>query len=69
MVADQLDYVVGVDTHLAEHVPASCVDSGHDDEASRRLYEFDSSEHVHYVSSLNTIHAFLTRWAFDLPAD
>jgi hypothetical protein len=32
------------------------------------LYEFDSSEHVHYVSSMNTIHDFLTRWAFDLPA-
>lgn len=31
------------------------------------LYEFESSEHVHYVSSLNTIHEFLTRWAFDLP--
>ena len=31
------------------------------------LYEFASSEHVHYVSSLKTIHEFLTRWAFDLP--
>jgi hypothetical protein len=31
------------------------------------LYEFDSSEHVHYVSSLTTIHEFLTRWAFDPP--
>ena len=30
------------------------------------LYGFDSSERVHYVSSLNTIHTFLTRWAFDL---
>ena len=29
------------------------------------LYEFHSSEHVHYVSSLKTIHEFLTRWAFD----
>jgi hypothetical protein len=27
------------------------------------LYEFDISEHVHYVSSLRTIHEFLTRWA------
>jgi hypothetical protein len=32
------------------------------------LYEFDSSDHVYYVSSMNTIHDFLTRWAFDLPA-
>ena len=32
------------------------------------LYEFDSSQHVRYVSSLGTIHKFLTRWAFDLPA-
>jgi hypothetical protein len=32
------------------------------------LYEFDSSEHVHYVSSLRTIHEFLTRWAFDEPS-
>jgi hypothetical protein len=32
------------------------------------LYEFDSSDHVHYVSSMNTIRDFLTRWAFDLPA-
>jgi hypothetical protein len=31
------------------------------------LYQFESSEHVHYVSSLNTIHEFRTRWAFDLP--
>jgi hypothetical protein len=31
------------------------------------LYEFESSERVHYVSSLRTIHEFLTRWAFDLP--
>jgi len=30
------------------------------------LYELDSSEHVHYVSSLKAIHEFLTRWAFDL---
>jgi hypothetical protein len=30
-------------------------------------YEFESSEHVHYVCSLRTIHEFLTRWAFDLP--
>ena len=28
------------------------------------LYEFDNSDHVHYVSSLRTIHEFLTRWAF-----
>jgi hypothetical protein len=32
------------------------------------LYAFESSEHIQYVSSLNTIHEFLTRWAFDLPA-
>jgi hypothetical protein len=31
------------------------------------LYEFSSSERVHYVSSLRTIHEFLTRWAFDEP--
>lgn len=31
------------------------------------LFEFDSIEHVQYVSSLDTIHAFLTSWAFDLP--
>ncbi len=30
------------------------------------LYVFESSEHLHYVSSLRTIHDFLTRWAFDL---
>ena len=32
-----------------------------------RLYVFESSHHVHYVSSLDAIHEFLTRWAFDLP--
>jgi hypothetical protein len=32
------------------------------------LYEFVSSERVHYVSSLRAIHEFLTRWAFDLPS-
>ena len=32
------------------------------------LYEFESGEHMYYVSSLKTIHEFLTRWAFDLPA-
>jgi hypothetical protein len=32
------------------------------------LYEFESCEHVHYVSSLSTIHEFLTRWAFDEPS-
>jgi hypothetical protein len=32
------------------------------------LYEFDSSEHVHYVGSLRSIHDFLTRWAFGLPS-
>jgi len=32
------------------------------------LFEFASSDHVHYVSSLRTIHEFLTRWAFDLPS-
>ncbi len=31
------------------------------------LYEFDSSGHVHYTSTLATIHEFLTGWAFDLP--
>ena len=31
------------------------------------LYEFDSSEHLRCVSSLRTIHEFLTRWAFDAP--
>jgi hypothetical protein len=31
-----------------------------------RLYVFESSEHIHYVSSLRTIHDYLTRWAFDL---
>jgi len=30
------------------------------------LYVFDSSENLHYVSSLRTIHDFLTRWTFDL---
>jgi hypothetical protein len=30
------------------------------------LYKFESSGHIHYVSSLRTIHDFLTRWAFDL---
>jgi hypothetical protein len=30
------------------------------------LYVFDSSENVHYVSSLRAIHDFLTRWTFDL---
>jgi hypothetical protein len=30
------------------------------------LYEFDSSDSVSYVSSLRTVHEFLTRWAFDL---
>lgn len=30
------------------------------------LYEFQSSENVNYISSLRTIHEFLTRWAFDL---
>jgi hypothetical protein len=29
-------------------------------------YAFDSSGHVKYVGSLREIHAFLTRWAFDL---
>jgi hypothetical protein len=33
------------------------------------LYVFDSSENVHYVSSMSTIHDFLTRWAFDLFED
>lgn len=32
------------------------------------LYEFESGEHIYHVSSLRTIHEFLTRWAFDLPA-
>jgi hypothetical protein len=32
------------------------------------LYGFESGEHIHHVSSLNTIHEFLARWAFDLPA-
>jgi len=31
-----------------------------------RLYVFESSERLRYVSSLRTIHDFLTRWAFDL---
>jgi hypothetical protein len=31
------------------------------------LYQFVSSGHIEYVSSLRTIHEFLTRWAFDLP--
>lgn len=31
------------------------------------LYEFDSSQHIRYVSSLRNIHEFLTKWAFDLP--
>jgi hypothetical protein len=30
------------------------------------LYEFESSGHIKYVSSLREIHDFLTRWAFDL---
>jgi hypothetical protein len=30
------------------------------------LYNFESSQHVHYVSSLKTIHEFLTRWAFEV---
>lgn len=30
------------------------------------LYEFKSSGHIEYVSSLGEIHDFLTRWAFDL---
>jgi hypothetical protein len=30
------------------------------------LYVFDSSDKLHYVSSIREIHAFLTRWAFDL---
>lgn len=29
------------------------------------LYEFVSSGHVKYVSSLREIHDFVTRWAFD----
>jgi hypothetical protein len=31
------------------------------------LYEFESDQHVHYVSSFANVHEFLTRWAFDLP--
>jgi hypothetical protein len=27
------------------------------------LYGFESGEHIHHVSSLNTIHEFLARWA------
>jgi hypothetical protein len=30
------------------------------------LYELDGSQNVHYVSSLTSVHEFLTRWAFDL---
>ena len=30
------------------------------------LYELESSQHIHYVSSLRNVHEFLTRWAFDL---
>ena len=30
------------------------------------LYEFTSSQNVRKVSSLTTIHEFLTNWAFDL---
>ena len=30
------------------------------------LYVFERSERLHYVSSLRTIHEFLTRRAFDL---
>jgi hypothetical protein len=31
------------------------------------LYEFESDQHLHYVSSFANVHDFLTRWAFDLP--
>jgi hypothetical protein len=31
-----------------------------------RLYSFESSGHIEYLSSLREIHNFLTRWAFDL---
>ncbi|HXY82044.1 MAG TPA: hypothetical protein VEH55_11800 [Gaiellaceae bacterium] len=49
------------------------LEEGREDEWARvamndaGLYAFESSDHVHYVSSLRTIHEFLTRWAFDLP--
>jgi hypothetical protein len=29
------------------------------------LYEIDGSQNVHYVSSMRSVHEFLTRWAFD----
>ena len=48
------------------------VEPGREDEwvrVARRsdgLYEVDGSQHIQYVSSLRTVHDFLTRWAFDL---
>jgi len=32
------------------------------------LYEFETEQHIHYVSSLGNVHQLLTRWAFDLPS-
>jgi uncharacterized protein YuzE len=31
------------------------------------LYEFETDQGIHYVSSLSNVHQLLTRWAFDLP--